>query len=73
MTPAAFKVSGQPVTAQQWATILGNVTELRLSVEALFGNEIEGIDNFQVAPEPSVGLLAALALGLAAVRRARRA
>ncbi|HWP67170.1 MAG TPA: hypothetical protein VNO26_14830 [Candidatus Limnocylindria bacterium] len=33
------------VTQQTWETILGDVTELRLTVEALFGAEVQGIDN----------------------------
>jgi hypothetical protein len=65
-----FTAATFAVTPQEWSTLLANVTELRLSVEALFGNEVEGIDNFQITPEPALGLL--LALGLAAARLRRQ-
>lgn len=65
-TAAAFGVS-----EQQWSAILADVTDVRLSVEALFGNEIQGVDNFQITPEPSVALLLALGLCAAAHRRKR--
>lgn len=33
-------------TQPTWTSILSNVTEIRLSVEAMFGLEVQGIDNF---------------------------
>jgi hypothetical protein len=47
LTAAAFGVA--PAT---WASILANVTEVRLSVEALFGEEVHGVDNFTMAGTP---------------------
>ena len=35
-------------TDLQWAQILGSVTNITLSVEALFGNEVQGIDNIRL-------------------------
>ena len=35
-----------------WSSILASVTEVRLSVEALFGNEVQGVDNFTMAAPP---------------------
>ena len=62
-------------TQPEWTAILANVTQIRLSVEAVFGGEIEGVDNFSITsvPEPSGLVLASLALGaLASARHARR-
>lgn len=39
-------------TDQQFADLLANVTELRIGVEGLFGNEIQGIDNVQISAVP---------------------
>jgi hypothetical protein len=50
------------VSQAQWDAILADVTQIRLSVEALFGAEVQGIDNVQLVPEPAPGLLAALYL-----------
>jgi hypothetical protein len=48
------------------------VTSVQLSVESLFGAEIEGIDNIALAPEASAGWL--LAVGAIALwGRQRRA
>ncbi len=47
-TAAVFGVS-----QATWTNILSNVTEVRLSVEAMFGGEIQGIDNVKlVASKP---------------------
>ncbi len=52
-TAATFGVS-----QVQFEAILANVTEVRLGVEALFGAEIQGIDNVRLAPvTPVPGLL----------------
>ena len=49
LTASAFNTS--PAT---WTAILANVTSLELSVEALFGAEIQGIDNVRIeAPIPA--------------------
>jgi hypothetical protein len=40
------------VSASTWSQILANVTEVRLSVEALFGEEVQGVDNFTMAAAP---------------------
>ena len=45
-----------------------NVTELRIGVEGLFGNEIQGIDNVQISAvpgPPAAVLLVTGVLGLA--------
>ena len=57
-----------------WATILGNVTEVRLSVEAMFGAEVQGIDNFTMTPipEPKTYLMLAAGLGLVCAGATRR-
>jgi hypothetical protein len=44
LSAASFGVS--PAT---WSQILADVTEVRLSVEALFGAEVQGVDNFTMA------------------------
>jgi len=78
-----FTATAFGVTPTQWNAIIGNVTQVRLSVEALFGNEIQGIDNVRLirplSGTPSLpgavgpyALGAALLLGLAyALRRLR--
>jgi hypothetical protein len=55
-----------------WLALLGNVTEVRLSVEAMFGNEVQGIDNFSIAAVPEPATYGMLALGLALVAWTRR-
>jgi hypothetical protein len=69
LTAAAFAYGG---TQAQWNALLANVTIMRLSVEAVFGGEIEGIDNFRLVPEPALSLLLGLG-GLALIGRRRRA
>ena len=56
-----------------WSSMLGNVTEVRLSVEAMFGAEVQGVDNFTVTaiPEPQTYLLLAAGLGLVLAVAAR--
>jgi hypothetical protein len=68
LTPAAFAYGG---TQAQWSNLLSNVTIMRLSVEAVFGGEIEGIDNFRLVPEPALSLLLGLG-GLSLLSRRRR-
>ena len=60
-------VCGGPVLA-----LLSNVTEVRLSVEAMFGPEVQGIDNFTVTAIPEPATYGMLALGLAVVGWAHR-
>jgi len=60
-----------------WLALLGNLTEVRLSVEAMFGAEVQGIDNFTLTavPEPSSQVLllsGLLGLGWAVRRRLLR-
>jgi cysteine-rich repeat protein len=43
LTPEAFNAS-----PEYFAATLANVTEIRLYIEALFGPEIEGFDNFRI-------------------------
>ena len=52
--------------------LLSNVTEVRLSVEAMFGPEVQGIDNFTVTAIPEPATYGMLALGLAVVGWAHR-
>lgn len=62
-------------TDLQWAQILGSVTNITLSVEALFGNEVQGIDNIRLAPVPgpaTVWLLGTALAGVIAYRARRR-
>src|SRR5688572_10231972 len=40
-------------TSATFDAILANVTELRISVEALFGAEVQAIDNVRLAPGPT--------------------
>ncbi len=62
-----FTATSFGVTPTQWNAILANVTEVRLSVEALFGNEVQGIDNVRLVRPlggaPSLPGLAPLVLG----------
>ena len=44
------------------STILGNVTSLKISIEAIYGPEQEGVDNIRIVPEPSSTLLGAIGL-----------
>jgi hypothetical protein len=69
---AAFSAASFGVTQSQWDAILANVTSVQLSVESLFGLEIEGIDNISLVPEPTLGLLLGVG-GLALLGRRRRA
>jgi hypothetical protein len=41
-----FTAASFGVTQQEWTTILTDATEIRLTVEGLFGPEIQGMDNF---------------------------
>jgi hypothetical protein len=68
----AFDAAGFGVTQPEWDALLANVSELRLSVEALFGAEIQGVDNVELAPEPTAGVGVAAAAALAACAGARR-
>lgn len=56
---SGWNTHSAPLTAAAWGvtpenrtTLLGNVTEIRLSVEARFGEEIQGIDNFNITAVP---------------------
>ncbi len=54
---ASFQTFSMPLQPASWGVsaavfdaILANVTEIRISVEALFGNEVQAIDNVILAP-----------------------
>lgn len=54
---ASFQTFSMPLQPANWGVssavfdaILANVTEIRISVEALFGNEVQAIDNVILAP-----------------------
>jgi len=69
-----FTASAFGVTNEDWATILGNVTEIRFQNESINGvNEIQGFDNVTLAPVPlpAGGALLLAALGFMGFRRAR--
>ena len=59
------------VTQTQWNAILSDVTSIRISAEALFGEEIHGFDNLRLTavPEPSSGVLVATFLGFTVMIR----
>jgi len=65
-------------TQAEWTDILSNVTQVGLNIEALFGNEIEGIDNFRIEGEriktgvPEPGTLGVFGLALAGLGYSRR-
>jgi hypothetical protein len=40
-------------TSATFEAVLANITELRISVEALFGDEVQAIDNVTLAPGPT--------------------
>ena len=76
-TATAFEVS-----QAEWESILADVTEVRFTIESLFGPEVNGFDNFRIAPPPSVPSIstlgaillsgAVMATGLMAIRRPTR-
>jgi hypothetical protein len=68
---ATFSAANFGVSQSQWSAILANVTSVQLSVESLFGAEIEGIDNIALVPEPSVGGLLGIS-SIALLTRKRR-
>jgi hypothetical protein len=70
---APLTASAWGKSENDWATLLSNVTEIRIGLEALFGNEIQGIDNVRIdaVPLPGAAWLLGTAL-LATVSRARR-
>lgn len=65
-TAASFGVSDL-----EWATLLTAVTEISLSVEGLFGNEVNGVDNIRLLPVPGAIIPGALAAAGIAIRRRR--
>jgi hypothetical protein len=52
-------------TQAQWTALLSNVTSLRVTVEAVFGGEQNGVDNILLVPEASS--IALLGLGALAI------
>ncbi|MEX0886696.1 MAG: PEP-CTERM sorting domain-containing protein [Phycisphaeraceae bacterium] len=58
-------------TQTEWDALLSDVTDVQLRLEAIFGNETVGLDNFVFVPEP--GSAALLALGGVMLLRRRRA
>lgn len=69
---APFTAAAWGKSEADWLALLGSVTEVRLSVEAMFGNEVQGIDNFTLTAVPEPSTYGMLALGLAVVGWARR-
>jgi hypothetical protein len=74
-----FTAASFGVSQTQFEAILANVIEVRLGVEALFGNEVQGIDNVRLEGPPNLpalsgtGTLAlAGALGVLGARRLAR-
>ena len=64
-------------TPADWATLLSNVTEIRVYLEGTFGSETNGFDNFVIesavntVPEPTSFALIAAGIGVALARRYR--
>lgn len=54
----------------EWAALLADVTEIRVGLEAINGDEEMGFDNFQIVPEPAS--LALVMLGAPCLLRRRR-
>jgi hypothetical protein len=73
---ASFDAATWGMSQLQWIALLSNVTEISLSVEALFGAEIQGIDNFKLVtsvPVPATGGLVAIGLTLVGLMAGRAA
>jgi cysteine-rich repeat protein len=43
------------LSPSEWTALLSNLTEIRITIEALSGPEVEGFDNFILAPSPLCG------------------
>lgn len=65
-------LGGAPVTDAQLGSVLSSLTGLYIEADWFVGDEITGLDNVRLDPVPEPAALAALALGLAALRRRRR-
>lgn len=60
------------VSQTQWDAILSDVTSVSLTVEGLFGSEVNGIDNFRISTVPEPGAAIMFSLGLSALMGRRR-
>jgi len=76
--PSSWTTFSTPLTASafgvseaDWSTILGNVTSLKFSIEAISGPEQQGVDNIRIVPEPSSTLIGAIGLLGILLRRFR--
>lgn len=71
-----FSASTFSVSESTWASILGNVTEIRFQTESVSGHEVIGLDNVSLVspatvPLPAGGALLLAALGVLGLRRRR--
>lgn len=55
-----------------WEDLLSNVTSLQITIEAVFGGEMNGVDNIAITPEPAAACLLAGGAMLIGRRRRRR-
>ena len=69
---ADLDASSWGVTQSEWTAILSDVTSLSISVEGLFGAEIQGIDNVRISAIPEPSGLALFGLGALGLLKRRR-
>ncbi len=70
---ASLDASTWGVSQTQWDAILSDVTSVSLTVEGLFGSEVNGIDNVRISavPEPGAAILFSFGLTVLMGRRRR--
>ena len=66
-----FTAASFGVNDLTWSTLLTGVTEISLSVEGLFGNEVNGVDNVRLVPGPGAIVPGAMIAAGIAIRRRR--